>query len=48
MFHVEPLDRRGVVGTVALVTRSGVGVGMTADFCLQHEAGVPAPMPGRP
>ena len=25
MFHVEPLDRRGVVGTVALVTRPNAG-----------------------
>ena len=48
MFHVEPMDRRGVPRTVALVTCSGVGVGMTADFCLQHEAGVPTPMPERP
>ena len=47
MFHVEPMGRRGV-RTVALVTCSGVGVGTTADFCLQHEAGVPTPMPGRP
>jgi len=47
MFHVEPMGRRGV-RTVALVTCSGVGVGTTADFCLQHEAGVPTPMPERP